>query len=273
MAYTFGAATGDDATWTDSSSPWGATARSGIIAGWFYPTTLTPGRALWSVGADNRCLISPSGTEIDIFVRRSTANSQDRTLGLNLVTQQWTFIAILASHQNTGAVDNFRIWRGFGTDIPTLVPLDTPPVAGTGTGLTTATTITVGNVQATGALAFQGDIGRFDYIVATVANALCQNTSGLISADDEFAIYTNIVFPIWQGGFPTFYGSGQNSNNGITHSVLDLDNRGGYVRSIRNGGSIITMDRSVAISGATISQNRAPIGQMRPVAWPDRLRR
>ena len=273
MSTTFGGTNGTDISWTESASPWGATARSGIIAGWFYPTTLTPGRALWSVGADNRCLISPSGTEIDIFVRRATANSQDRTLGLNLVTQQWTFIAILASHQNTGAVDNFRVWRGFGTDIPTLVPLDTPPVAGTGTGLTTATSITVGNVQSTGALAFQGDIARFDYIVATVANALCRNGDGLISAEDEFAIYTQIVLPIWGGRFPTFYGSGQNSNNGITHSVLDLDNRGNYVRSIRAGGTTITMDRFPNPDGTTISQNRAPVGQMRPFAWPDLLRR
>ena len=270
MAYTFGAATGDDVTWTDSASNYGSSARSNLICGWWYPTTLTATRCLWSFGAVNRCAIATTTSEIDLFIDRTT-DAQRTTSGLGLVTGRWQFIAVLGSFFNTGAVTTFRVWRGFDVEPPLPVTVNTT-VAGAGNS-TASTLATVGNLGSAGTVAFQGDIGRFDFIAATGANSLCRNATGLISAEDEFAIYTNIVFPIWQGRFPTFYGSGQDSNNGITHSVLDLDNLGNYVRSIRNGGSIITMDRSVTISGATISQNRAPVGQMRPVAWPDRLRR
>lgn len=271
MAYTFGAATGDDATWTDSASNYGSSARSSLICGWWYPTTgPTATRCLWSFGTVNRCAIATTTSEIDLFLDRTT-DSQHTTSGLGLVTNRWQFIAVLGSFFNTGPATNYRVWRGFDVEPPLPVTVN---VTAAGTGNSTASTIaTVGNLGSAGTVAFQGDIGRFDYITSTATNSLCRNATGLISAEDEVAIYTNIVFPIWQGCFPTFYGSGQDSNNGITHSVLDLDNRGDYVRSIRNGGSIITMDRSVTISGATISQNRAPVGQMRPVAWPDRLRR
>ena len=271
MAYTFGAATGDDATWTESASNYGASARSSLICGWWYPTAgPTATRCLWSFGTVNRCAIATTTSEIDIFLQRTTP-SQHTTSGLGLTLNRWTFIAVLGSFFNTGPATNYRVWRGFDVEPP--LPVTVNVTAG-GSGNSTASTLaTVGNLGSAGTVAFQGDIGRFDYITSTAANSLCRNSTGLIDANDEFAIYTNIVFPIWQGRFPTFYGSGTDANNGITHSVLDLDNRGDYVRSIRNGGSIITMDRSVTISGATISQNRAPVGQMRPVAWPDLLRR
>jgi hypothetical protein len=269
VAYNFSLST-DDVSWTESASTYGNTARSNLICGWWYPTALNATRCLWSVGTVNRCAIATTTSEIDLFLDRTT-DSQHTTSGLGLVTNRWQFIAVLGSFFNTGPTTNYRVWRGFDVEPPLPVTVNVT-AAGAGNSAT-STLPTVGNLGSGGNVCFQGDIGRFDYIAGTTGNSLCRNGTGLISADDEFAIYTNIVFPIWQNRFPTFYGSGTDSNNGITHVVLDLDIIGGVARSIRNGGSIITMDRSVAISGATFSQRRASVGQMRPVAWPDRLRR
>lgn len=270
MAFTFGAATGDDITWTDSASAWGANLRSGVISGWYFPTTLIAGRALWSVGANHRAVIAATTTEINLFFDR-TNDTQWTTTGLGLAVGQWHFVAVLMNNFNTGVVTNFKVWRSVGTDIPTAVSVAVI-TAGTGTA-TSSTGPVIGNVSGTGTVAFQGDIGRFDFIVETVANSLLGNTNGSIGVEAERRIYEDVVLPIWQGKSPTFYKSGQNSNNGITHTVVDLDMNGNYGRTVRNGGSTITMDRTVAISGATPSLNRAPIPTTGPVSWPDALRR
>jgi hypothetical protein len=271
VAYTFGAATGDDITWTESASNYGSSARSSLVCGWWYPTTgPTATRCLWSFGTVNRCAIATTSTsEISLFLNRTTP-SQHTTSGLGLAVNRWHFIAVLGSFFNTGVVTNYRVWRGVDAETPSLVTVNvTTAGAGNSTGSTVAT---IGNAGSAGTVAFEGQIGRFDFVTAVTADALCRNGTGLISAGDEFAIYTQMVIPIWQGRMPTFYGSGTQSNNGITHTVVDLDN-GAYGRTIRNGGTIITMDRGVTVSGATVSANRASIGQMRPVAWPDHLRR
>lgn len=277
MAFTFGGTTGDDISWTESSSPWGATQRSGLICGWWYPTSLAAGNTLWGVGPTNRASIATTTSEIDIFVARTT-NSQDQTVGLGLTVNRWHFIAILASHFNTGAVDTFRVWRGYDQELPVLIPLNgTPPAAGAGNGVTTATQVTIGNLQTTGTVSFVGDIGRFDYIVGTGGNGFLRNTAGTISADEERQVFEQMVVPIWQGKYPTWYGSGETQNNLLTHTVIDLQTAGGfYPRSLRNGGSIPAMDASagtrvVTASGVTPSARRVPFPTLGPVSLNDRI--
>jgi len=266
MAFTFGAATGDDITWTETGTTWGRNQRSGVICGWYFPTTLTAGRALWSVGTNHRAVIAATTSEIDLFFDRAT-DTQWTTTGLGLAINQWHFIAVLMNNFNTGVVTNFKVWRSVGTDIPTAVSV---AVVTVGAGNAVSSTIpTIGNRGATGTVAFQGDIGRFDFIGDSVANSLIGNTNGSLSAETERGVFENVVLPIWQGNSPTLYKSGQNSNRGITHTVVDLDRNGDYGRSVRNGGSIVTMDRTATIGGATPSLNRAP----GPVSWPDLLRR
>jgi hypothetical protein len=261
MSYTFGGTTGDDLTWTESVSPFGATQRSGLIAGWYYPTTLTAGRALWSVGAVNRAVIASTTSEIDMFLDRTT-DAQRTTSGLGLAVNQWHFIAILGNFFNTGAVTNFRVWRSVGTDIPTPVTVNTT-VAGSGNS-TGDTVVTVGNIGATGTSAFQGDIGRFDYFVGTVASAFLPNTAGTISAQEETMVFSQVVVPIWEGRFPTFLGSGTQSNNGITYVIWDLDRVNPMGISSRNGGTILTNNRLGTVN-AVFSENRRPIPQHHPV--------
>lgn len=269
MAYSFVASTSSDITWTESASNYGTSARSSLVCGWFYPTALTATRCLWGFGAVNRCEIATTTSEINLWLDRTT-DSQHTTSGLGLAVNKWHFIAVLGSFFNTGVVTNYRVWRGVDAETPSLVTVNvTTGGAGNSTG---STTPTIGNAGALGTVAFEGDIGRFDFVTAVTANALCRNATGLISADDEFAIFTQLVIPIWQGRMPTFYGSGSETNNGLTHTVVDLDN-GAYGRTIRNAGSIATMDRGLTVSGPTVSANRGPIGQRGPVSWPDRLRR
>ena len=64
MAYTFGAATGDDITWTDTGSSWGTNGQAGLVCGWFFPTTLTATRGLFSVGTVHRIEIDATTSEI-----------------------------------------------------------------------------------------------------------------------------------------------------------------------------------------------------------------
>ena len=214
MAFTFGAGTGDDMTWTESASPWGSNRRSGVICGWYFPTTLTAGRALWSVGANHRAVIAATTSEINIFFDRAT-DTQWTTTGLGFAINQWHFIAVLMNSSNTGVVTNFKVWRSVGTDIPTAVSV---AVVTAGTGNATSSTIpTIGNISATGNSAFQGDIGRFDYVVGTANNAFIANTNGSIDAEQERRIFEYVVLPIWQGKQPTFHKSSQQSNLFFAH--------------------------------------------------------
>lgn len=269
MAYTFGGTTGDDLTWTESASPWGASGRSGIIAGWFRPTTLTAGSALWSVGAVHRAVIASTTSEINLFFDRTT-DTQHTTSGLGLAVNEWHFIAMLNNSFNTGPVTNWAVWRSVGTNIPTQVTVN-QTVAGAGNAVS-STVVTAGNVGAAGTVAFNGQIGRFDYVVAVVANALIPNSNGSLAAENQRLMFEQVVVPIWKGDFPTFYGSGTQSNNGLTHVVWDLDVEGTQSfanatligAALRNGGSIPSAFREV-VALASPSIERRPIPQQTPL--------
>jgi len=269
MAYTFGGTTGDDLTWTESTSNWGATQRSGLICGWYYPTTLTAGRALWSVGAVHRAVIAATTSEIDLWFDRTT-DTQWRTSGLGLATNTWHFIAFLNNSFNTGPVTNWKVWRSVGTDIPT--PVTVSQIAAGSGNATSNTVVTVGNIEAAGTSAFQGDIGRFDYFVGTLANSFIDNTNGSIGAEAERIAFEQVVIPIWKGEFPTFLKSGTQSNNSITHITWDFDLVNPRGISYKNGGTIQTNNRSATVN-AVFSQNRRPIPQLNQLGSFDRVRR
>lgn len=276
MAYTFGSATSDNLTWTDSGATYAATARSNLVCGWFYPTTLTAGRCLWSVGAINRCAIATTTSEIDLFVDRTT-DSQHTTSGLGLVVNEWHFIAVLGSFFNTGPVATYRVWRGVGTGIPQLVTVN-QTAAGNGNS-TSSTIVTVGNASSAGTVAFQGDIARFDYIAGTLDNSLVRTVNGTISGDDEKFIYNQCVIPIWQNELPRYFESGTQSNNSIQHTIAELDllqpNFGTTwtLQTSRNGGTIQTANRSATAAGVAPSLNRAPILSFRPSRMRPLVRR
>ncbi|CAB4197159.1 hypothetical protein UFOVP1304_33 [uncultured Caudovirales phage] len=271
MAYTFGGTTGDHLTWTESASPWGITARSGIIAGWYRPTTLTAGRALWSVGGVNRAEIATTTSEIKLVLDRATTDTEWTTTGLGLAVNQWHFVAVLQNNFNTGPVTNFRVWSSVGTDIPTAVTV-AQTIAGAGNTIN-STVVTAGNVSAAGATAFQGQIGRFDYVVGVSASSLIGNTNGSIGTENERIMFEQVVVPIWAGYFPTFYGSGTQSNNGITHVVWDLDvegtQSGGNATligaGVRNGGGVGSAFRDFVAAVASPSIERRPIPQQTPL--------
>lgn len=243
-----------------------------MICGWFYPTTLTATRGLFSVGTVHRIEIDATTSELAIFIQRVTTPTKFTTTGLGLAINQWTFIACLQSWANAAVDPAIRVWRSFGSDVPQLVSTAIP-TGGNGSGnMSTGAAVTIGNVASTGTVAFQGDIGRFDYVLSTVSASLTRNASGTISADEELQIWYQYVVPLWSGSHPTLLGSGTNANNGITHVSVDLDDVPAYGRRIRNGGSITTMGQAMTVSGATVSANRAPMKSMRCPEWPDLVR-
>ena len=279
MSYTFGFATSDDISWTESGTAWGTNGQSGLICGWFFPTTLTATLCLWSVGTVHRCEIATTTSEIQLVIDRVTTDVVYSTSGLGLAVNQWTFIAVLQSWANAATVPAVRVWKSNGSDVPQLVTVNNTTV-GAG-NQSTSTAPTIGNLGTAGLVAFQGDIGRFDFVCSTVSGSLVRNAAGTISADEEFQIWTQYVVPIWARSFPTFLGSGTNANNGITHVSVDLDDISAnffgsgtlYGRRIRNGGTIITQGQAMTGTGVSTSSNRAPNKTIRPVEWPDRLMR
>lgn len=269
MAYTFGGTTGDDLTWTESVSNWISSNMAGIICGWYYPTTLTAGRALWSVGSNSRCVIASTTSEIDIFLDRTT-DAQRTTSGLGLVVNEWQFIAVLSSSQNTGAITQVRVWKGAGTALPAEVTVN-DTVAGSG-NVTVSTVPTIGNIGATGTSAFQGDIARFDYIVGTVNNSILFDTTGNITQETANRIFNTIVLPVWAGLPPGHYKSGTQANNGITHIMWDLDLKEPTGQALKVGGTNLTRVRTATVN-AVWSENKRPIPSHGVATMFERMKR
>ena len=73
MAYTFGGATTDDITFA-SAITIGANSRAALICGWWYPTTLTATRKLWS--ANSTGIV---GAEIDTTTSELRLRSDNTT--------------------------------------------------------------------------------------------------------------------------------------------------------------------------------------------------
>lgn len=272
MAYDFAA--NADFTWTDSASTYGATGKSNLICGWFYPTTLTAGRCLWGVGGTNRCAIATTTSEIDLFLDRTT-DSQHTTSGLNLTVDEWKFIAVLGAFADLFTTTTYKVWAASGVDIPQLITVNQTS-AGTGSSVS-STIVTVGNSSQAAASSFQGAIGRFDYIAATTNTALCRGNSGTISSADEYFIYQQVVLPIWKRQYPPYFMTGTESNNGIQHSIIDFDQRQAgtsqLVQTSRCGGTILTNGRTGTPNGISWSIQRSPIASFAPLVMPTLVRR
>lgn len=265
MAYTFGGASGDDITWGEVATTWGASGQAGLIAGWYYPTALTTGLALWSSGTVNRAVIASTTTEIDIFLDRTT-DAQRTTSGLGLAVDTWQFIAILGAFNNTGAVTNYVVWRGFGTEVPSKVTVNTT-VAGTG-NVNVNATITIGNIGTAGTSSFQGDISRFDFVYGTAQTALLTVSDGTIPASDEVLIFNELVIPIWRGEYPGFYKSGGARNSNVSHIAWDLDMvslLGQRFRVIPAAG--LPPYELLPATGAVWTPNSRPIHRMNPAMF------
>lgn len=180
MAYTFGAATADDITWSPVNTAFAGN-RVMIVCGWWYPTTLTATRGLWSCGAINGAEIDTTTSEIRLRTDNTT-DGQWTTTGVGLAVNTWSFLAFMASCNNTGPAGAWRVWAcgidGFPTEV-TVTSAVSPVGNFAGTN-----SFTVGN-KGTGTLAFQGDIAEVCFLQSGA-------TSGILSPFN-FAAYGTIT--------------------------------------------------------------------------------
>lgn len=200
MAYTFGAATGDDVNAVLSlSAP--ADNRVSVCCGWFRPTTLTAGRYLWSHGANSGVRIASTTDEV-VGVCDRTTDSVRTTTGVDLVVGEWTFLAAMYNAENTGPADRWRVWRGTVDTPPTEVTV-TDTTTGSGNVSASATWV-VGNNNTTGTVAFQGDVDNLRLLVVSQAQGatthpLMHVTSGTITQAEADFVLERLIRPAWLG--------------------------------------------------------------------------
>ena len=199
MAWTTGAATNTRRFSNLNANVAGASSAL-LIAGWFYPTTLTAGRGLWAVDSITGSRIATTTSELNL----DTNNVTDGlwvTSGLGLTTTTWRFIAWML---NTGVAPAaaWRVWAGTIDTAPTEITVSvTTAAAG---AFTAATGFTLGNRGNT-TQAFQGDIGDAVFIHQAVATTgpLGVATAGTITQNEADQVYRTLVVPIWLGNaFP-----------------------------------------------------------------------
>lgn len=260
MAYTFGAGTGDDITWQNQGSPGGNLSTS-LICGWWYPTTLTATRGLWSTG-------NVFGAEIDATtdeLRLRTDNTTDgqwTTTGVDLAVNNWKFIAFFNTCSNTGPAAAWRVWAG---------SIDSAPVECTVTNAVSPVGNFVSNSsfylgnKGTGTLAFQGDIGDCGYLLTTTAGASVNPFSiaavGAVTNTEAQFIYERFVLPFWMGqgwwqcGVLPYHGT-------LTVTTFDAAyacTSGLFqIRRAQYSSASVFSGVTPTINGATWSQNGSP---------------
>ena len=256
MSYTFGAGTGDDIAVTSALSL-GADNTVTLVAGWWYPTTLTATRGYWSAG-------SIFGAEVDTTtseIRMRTDNTTDGqwvTSGAGIVTNKWQFLAFLAATENTTVAGAWRVWVG---DENTAPVIQTPAVSVSRSGnYTGSTAVAIGN-KGTGTLAFQGDIG---WVMLAAASAIGINSpfyvsaSGVISDAEAKLVEERWVLPLWRGTPNPCHMVTTTPAGSFTMIHLPFDQQ----LSIASQWSQSTSPANplaMTINGATWSENQPPV--------------
>lgn len=226
MAWTYGAGTGDDTVFDAVSS-----ITSGMIAFtacWVYPTTLTATRTIFSFGANWRIRIDTTTSELRL-VSDNTTDGEWTTTGVNLATNSWTFLAVIANPSNTGPVCDWRVWAG---------TLETPPAEVTVTNAVApvgnfggSTAVCIGNADMGGTVAFQGSIesfvfGNFSGFLNATTGAFPIAASGTITQAEADLIRDQYVTPIWRGNlfpYPKAFGGPPAGTSGLNWCVIRTD--------------------------------------------------
>lgn len=199
MAYTFGAATGDDINWAAINTA-GAGSRTQVVCGWWYPTTLTATRGLWSFGNVFGAEIDTTTSELRLRTDNTT-DGQWTTSGVGLVTGSWKFLAFYSSTNNTGPAGAWRVWAGDVDTVPTEVTVSvaTSPVG----NFTGSTAFTIGN-KGTGTVAFQGDVGEVCYYLggstaSATVHPFGHAAFGTITQAEADLVLDRFVMPAYRG--------------------------------------------------------------------------
>lgn len=201
-SYTFGGAS-TDAVVVNTLVTMAGDNRQHLLTGWFRPTTLTSGRYLWGMGTSFSGVYLHSTTdELVLRANRATTSSEYTTSGVDLVVNEWRFVAVLSTHENTGTLDGWRVWAGSVSTPPAECTV-TSSTSGVSTLTGSSDQLTIGN-RASSSLAFQGQIAdvRFAVTSAAVGNNVhpfLTQTSGAIADDEAAYVLERFVLPAWAG--------------------------------------------------------------------------
>lgn len=257
MAVTFGGGTGDDINLAGASTI--ANLTTLVVAGWWYPTTLTAGNGLWSVGNVAGCKIHTTTSELQL-ITDNTTDGLITTSGLGLVTNTWQFLAFLGSFTNTGPAEAWRVWKGNSTapvEIGTVVT--TAPVG----NFTGNATWYIGNLG-TGTVAFQGDIASVVFIHGA-GMLLSGTTTGTLSQDDADLVLRDSVWPLWLGDIAKM----ETADSSRPHFFMELANS---TQAAYGRPNATDPTWAAGANGATVSANGNPRPPISRPAWPLRRR-
>lgn len=196
MSYTFGGATSDDISFTASMAA-GGTGQYQIAVGWFYPTTLTSGRFLWSAGNVHGLSHNSTTDQLRYFTDNTTDG--EWTADPDLVINKWWYVGWMGAQFNTGPTGAARCWVGDAETPPTEFAT-TAAVAPVG-NFTSSSNRTIGN-RGTGTVAFQGDIGWMSFISLNgngITNGFTTATTGAIADSEAAFCLERWIKPLWLG--------------------------------------------------------------------------
>lgn len=253
MPYTFGAATSDYVSPAATGIPTLAANTQTLIAGWFYPTTLTATRRLWTA---SQCAFQVDTTTSNLRFVGSNATTQGQwtASGTAITTNTWWFIAFFASFSGSSA--GIRVWQGTAESSP--AEMTVTQVTAPSGGWTTAQTIFIGNTNAASTVSFQGDIGAMTVIYQNTTaeqGPLPVAVGGTTTQAEADAIYRRWVLPLWQGR-PDMLGLDSPSSFTVNVYHLPMVSDTWY-RRYSNAASTASANWN-ASSGVTVSSNREP---------------
>lgn len=263
MAYTFGAGTGDDITYTMQL---GAPVSGGALftAGWFYPTTLTSGRTLVSFSSSTTgtaLAVAPTTTQLRWTGQFGTTSGVWDATDAALVTNEWQFVALLYAPLSnaSGAV---RVWKGNTSGIFECAVTQTTAPSGT---VNSSQAVIIGN-RGTASLAFQGHIGwwaTYKVNQITPLHFLSTATNATITQDEADLAFHRLVLPHYNGSFNP--GSIHTPQSTIEYTLMDLGVPGAPT-ALRAVGTVYTQPFLGTVNGATIATEESPVRMQHPYA-------
>lgn len=265
MGFTFGGATSDDINVTGPVTA-GADNTASMVAGWWYPTTLTATRGYWSCGTTFGAEIDSTTSEIRMRTDNTT-DGQWLTSGAGITTNKWWFIAWLNAAENTSVAGAWRVWVGDAETAPVEISVSNPtPRSGNYSG---STSYVVGNKGSTGTLAFQGDIGWVSWLLSshtTLPNNMFNlAASGVIDQTEADWNLWNWVQPLWAGTPDIGRAHRHTTNWYVSH--WNLDNAVGPLayNYMLSTGALTPF--ALTVNEATYTINRPP--RQPPHNWPN----
>lgn len=269
MPYTFGAAVGDDITWSGATTI-GAVSRGTIVTGWWRPTTLTAGRGYWSAAnAGFSCRVDTTTSDLRLVTGGATTPGEWTAASAGVVVDEWHFIAVFAN-LGTTTLTAWRAWVGTPGTAPTELTI-TNAVAQVGNH-TGSTAFYVGN-RGTGNFAFQGDAANVTVLATSAGGGAASHpfgvaTLGTTTNNEAQYVYERFVCPAWEGDYGRLLTT--------HHATLDTYHWTGdplgsptYGNS-RSSAALAPI--AATVSGATVSANGAPRPAIHPLHAPRRRR-